>query len=62
MGECANCGDEFEVPSSGRGTFTSVSVSYHDDDRTDWAESFCQQCGDDLLAELEDVALSEIER
>lgn len=48
---CPCCGDEFQVPSLGAGTFTTISVSYHDDDRADWAESYCPACADEILAD-----------
>lgn len=50
-GECGRCCSEFEIPSGGEGTFTSISVSYHDDDRQDWAESYCPECADDILGD-----------
>jgi hypothetical protein len=30
-------------------TFTSVSVSYHDAGREDWAASYCPDCADEFL-------------
>ncbi|MDL0133547.1 hypothetical protein [Halobacterium salinarum] len=49
--ECTRCGSEYEAGHGGD-PFTSVSVSYHDEDREDFAVSFCQECGDELLADL----------
>jgi hypothetical protein len=54
---CDRCGDAYEVGVDGD-AFTSISVSYHDDERDDFAASFCQDCGDDLLAEVVDVVRS----
>jgi len=52
VGTCPRCGSKFEYGHDGDDPFTSVSVNYHDDDRDDFAESFCQDCGDELLADL----------
>lgn len=52
-GTCPTCGDEFEVPSHGKGTFITITVSFHDDDREDWSDSFCPDCADAVLAEVE---------
>ena len=48
---CDRCNEEFEVAVDGD-PFTSISVSYHDDDRKDFAVSFCQQCGDEVLEDV----------
>jgi DNA-directed RNA polymerase subunit RPC12/RpoP len=45
--ECDRCGSTYTVP--GDDKFTTITVSYHDDDREDWSESFCPECGDKLL-------------
>jgi hypothetical protein len=50
-GECELCGETFEIGVDSD-PFTSVSVSHHDDTREDFAESLCQDCGDELLADL----------
>ncbi|QRY26392.1 hypothetical protein [Halobacterium sp. BOL4-2] len=49
---CPRCGAEYEYGHDGDDSFTSVSVTYHDDDRDDFAASICQDCGDELLADL----------
>lgn len=49
--ECGVCGDTYEVGANGD-PFTTITVSYHDDGREDFAESVCQDCGDELLAPL----------
>jgi hypothetical protein len=51
-GTCERCGSEFVFGHDGDDPFTSVSVSYHDAERIDFAASFCQECGDELLTEL----------
>ena len=56
-GTCDMCGDEFVFGHDGKDPFTSVSVSYHDEARDDFAASVCQPCGDELLSDLvEEVA------
>ena len=52
-GTCSRCGSTYDLGVDGP-PFTSVSVSHHDDDRDDFAASFCQACGDELLAEIYD--------
>jgi DNA-directed RNA polymerase subunit RPC12/RpoP len=47
---CERCGKTYEVP--GEDPFTTITVSYHDDDRDDFSESVCQECGDELLAPI----------
>jgi len=49
--ECEVCGDKYTVGVDGD-PFTTLTVSYHDDDRVDWSESVCQDCGDELLAPI----------
>lgn len=48
---CQRCGDSYDVGVDGD-PFTTITVSYHDDDRTDFAVSFCADCGDDLLEDV----------
>jgi len=50
-GTCERCGDRFVFGHDGDDPFTSISVSYHDDDREDFAISVCADCGDDLIGE-----------
>lgn len=49
--ECQRCGATYEVGVDGD-PFTTITVSYHDDARTDFAESVCQDCGDELLEDV----------
>jgi len=49
--ECQRCGGTYEVAANGD-PFTTITVSYHDNDREDFAESVCQECGDELLADV----------
>jgi uncharacterized protein (DUF983 family) len=51
-GTCQRCGDEYEFGHDGDDPFTTITVSFHDDDRGDFAESVCQSCGDELLDEV----------
>jgi DNA-directed RNA polymerase subunit RPC12/RpoP len=55
--KCERCGAEYTVP--GEDPFTTITVSYHDDDREDFAESFCQDCGDELLESIVAAAARE---
>lgn len=48
---CTRCGDEIQTGVDAP-PFTSVSVHFHDDTRENFAEAFCQACGDDVLADL----------
>lgn len=50
---CQLCGSEYSTGAGGE-TFTTITVSYHDEDREDFAESVCQDCGDRLLADVID--------
>jgi len=59
-GTCKLCGAEFVYGFDGDDPFTSISVSYHDAEREDFAESICQDCGDELLADLKDAIKSEV--
>ena len=53
VGTCDRCGETFDLGVDGP-PFTSLSVSHHDENRDDFAESFCQSCGDELLADIYD--------
>lgn len=55
---CDRCGEEYDVGVGGD-PFTSISVSYHDDDRQDFAVSFCQECGDDVLEDVVEAVSGE---
>jgi len=53
VSDCPLCGEEFRCGFDGDDPFTSISVNHHDDgERTDFSESVCPTCGDELLAEL----------
>lgn len=53
MSECSKCGASIRDACGELLTFTSVSVSYHDEDhdedRDDWAASYCPDCADEFL-------------
>ena len=54
---CQLCGSEYSTAADlgpDDETFTTITVSYHDEDREDFAESVCQDCGDRLLADVVD--------
>lgn len=57
---CGRCGDDLEIPSLGEGTFTSISVTYHDDEREDWAESYCPECADEILGDAAPSGVLEV--
>lgn len=52
--DCSRCGSTYEVGVDGD-SFTTVTVSYHDDDREDFAISFCPECGDELLEDVQEA-------
>jgi hypothetical protein len=49
---CQRCGDEYTIARDGDDPFTTITASFHDDDREDFSESVCQDCGDELLADV----------
>lgn len=49
---CQRCGEEYIVGAGYEGEFTTITVSYHDEERTDWSESVCADCGDELLDDV----------
>jgi len=49
--DCQHCGATYEVGPDGD-SFTTITVSYHDEDRIDFSESVCQDCGDELLEDV----------
>lgn len=57
-GTCEKCGDEFVFGHDGDDPFTSVSVSFHNGDRDNFALSVCQECGDEMLDDVFAVEVS----
>ena len=56
--DCSECGVHYDDAGSlSDDKFTSISVSFHDDSRDDFADSFCQSCADDILSDLYDASL-----
>jgi hypothetical protein len=49
---CQLCGETYLVDGKSNGEFTTITVSYHDNERTDFSESVCADCGDELLADV----------
>ena len=59
-GTCGVCGDTYVFGHDGDDPFTTITVSFHDDERADFSHSVCQECGDRLLSDVYDEVLPEV--